>query len=95
MAERIAQQKQVSPMSNANIFIQDVTLRDGMHAVRHRITPEDVRPDRRGARRSRRRRHRGRPRRRPRRRLAELRPGTHTDWEWIEAAAADHHPTPG
>ena len=70
------------------IFLQDVTLRDGMHAIRHRIDPVDVGRivaalDAAGVD------------------AIEVAhgdglaggtlsygPGSHSDWEWIEAAAA-------
>ena len=70
------------------IFVQDVTLRDGMHAIRHRITPRDVKRivlalDNAGVD------------------AIEVAhgdglaggsvnygPGSNSDWEWIEAAAS-------
>ncbi|MGW1738838.1 4-hydroxy-2-oxovalerate aldolase [Nocardia sp. NPDC001965] len=77
-----------SPEAVPTVFVQDVTLRDGMHAIRHRITPENVGKivaalDAAGVD------------------AIEVAhgdglaggsvnygPGSHSDWTWLEAAAA-------
>ncbi|MYW01023.1 4-hydroxy-2-oxovalerate aldolase [Streptomyces sp. SID3343] len=74
-------------MTVAELFLQDVTLRDGMHAIRHRIEPEQVGRivaalDAAGVDGIEVSHGDG---------LAggslNYGPGSHTDWEWIEAAA--------
>ena len=71
------------------IFLQDVTLRDGMHAIRHRIDPVDVGRivaalDAAGV---------DAIEVAPGDGLAggtlNYGPGSHSDWEWLEAAAAN------
>ncbi|WP_280417244.1 4-hydroxy-2-oxovalerate aldolase [Nocardia carnea] len=79
----------MSSTDTPSVFVQDVTLRDGMHAIRHRITPENVGKivaalDAAGVD------------------AIEVAhgdgiaggsvnygPGSHSDWAWLEAAAAN------